>query len=51
MTTFRIEFTIEDYIIEDWCDNNGYGEDEFEDHVHEFIDDHIQVWPDDVVIL
>lgn len=51
MISFQVEFTIEDYIIEDWLESNNYESWEFEEHVHDFIDEYFATTIDNVTIL
>ena len=49
--TLRMEYTFEEYLIEDWLDDIGESDEYFEDHVMEFVEWALNIYPDDVVIL
>lgn len=51
MTTIRVEFTIDDYIVEDWCDDRRLNVDDFADHVMDFTDDYLGLTIDDAYIV
>ena len=51
MITVQIEYTFEDYIVEEWCANKQVSDDDFEDNIHEFVEDELGIWPDSVRML
>lgn len=51
MVTLRMEYTFEEYLIEDWLDYIGESDEYFDDHVTEFVQWALGFDPEDVVVL
>ena len=52
LITLQIEVTIEDYILAEWCEQQGVNDDDLDGQaLSEFIDDHLGIWCDDVRML
>jgi hypothetical protein len=47
----RIEFSFEDYIIDDWLEVNGYPNEDFADYMTDFVDEYFATTPDNVEML
>jgi len=52
LITFRIEVTVEDYILDDWCDQQSVNPDDLDgQEMAQFVDDHFGLWADNVEML
>jgi len=48
MISLMIEVSVEEYVIDEWLEDQDLEPDDFEDHLDTFVTDYFGVYPDDV---
>jgi hypothetical protein len=53
LITVQIEYTFEDYILDEWLENNNIESHEFDEgeHLSDFVDDVLGIWCDSARML